>query len=347
MSSKKRKRKRTSQLENAVLSIRYAEKLEEVGKHRVTEFIPFDPLQENLAIDNGTQEKLMSVVAIMDGIGKLPGDFPKEKFDQPITYHKLPTQAVEWLKSAGFQAEAFTPLATYGYRHIFANKDRYIVSTENIEKFFSHLIHCLLVETQLIITRQYYYGLGFYVNKVPVIDLSMLPDEIKEIFSRPQLNKIAVDQLHGRIFLDYFVVMIRAQWDKFVSLSCLVFGIKQNWDSISDGMKALRQFIKETNNLHPACKHYLEVFLDIADERLKTDGWLKKYRDSLLHEVGQHSLGVAPHKKSLLTTSELWDKACKEHNWLREGIMALFIAFASKNTSQDSRAQTQFNAGNQ
>lgn len=337
---KKRRHNNNSQSNNSVSSIRYAEKLEEVGRHRVNEFIPYDGLQENLAIDNGTQEKLMSVVAIMDGIGKLPGDFRKSKFDQPITYHKLPIEAVEWLKKSGFRSQEFTPFATYSYRYLFASKDSGVIGEANIEKFFSHLIHCLLVETQLIITRQYYYGLGFYTPQIPMIDLSMLPEEIQEIFSRPQLNKIAVDQLHGRIFLDYFVVMIRAQWDKFVSLSCLVFGIKQNWDSIFDGMKALKQYFDETNDLHPACKYYFKIFLEIANERLKSEGWLKKYRDSLLHGVGQHSLGVAPHRQSLMTTSELWDKACEEHNWLREAIMALIISFSSKNVERVENDQT-------
>ncbi len=342
MSAKRRKRNTRKNLppKNAVQSFHYAEALEAIGRERVKQLMPFDKLQLNLSIDNGTQEKLMAVVAIMDGIGKLPGDFPKEKFDHPIKYQKLPLEAVEWLEKVGFRARGITPLATYSYRNLFASKDKCVVDEVTIEKFFSHFIHCLLVETQLIITRQYYHGLGFYSPQIPVIDLSMLPAEIQEIFSKPQLNQIAVDQLHGRIYLDYFVMMTRAQWDKFVSLSCLVFGIKQNWDSIFDGMKALSQNIDGLGDLDPACKYYFKVFLEIANERLKTDGWLRKYRDSLLHGVGQHSLGVAPHKKSLLTTSELWDKACEEHNWLREGIMALLIAFASKNATSAGDGET-------
>lgn len=326
-----RKRKHNSG-KNTITSFRYAEALEAVGRERVNQFIPLDKLQPNLAIDTGTQEKLMAVVAIMDGIGKLPGDFPKEKFDQPITYHKLQPKAVEWLKNAGLRAEEITPLASYSYRTLFARKDNSLVEKETIEKFFSHFIHCLLVETQIIISRQYYHGLGFYRSQTPIVDLlETLPTELREIFNRVQLNKIAVDQLHGKIYVDYCILMIRAQWDKLISLSCLVFGLKQNWDSIFDGIKALNQKIDELENLHPACKFYLKIFLDIANERLKTDGWLKNYRDSLMHGVGQHSLGVVPHKKSLLTTTELWDKVCEEHNWIREGIMALLIAFSSKN----------------
>ena len=34
---------------------------------------------------------------------------------------------------------------------------------------------------------------------------------------------------------------------------------------------------------------------------------IKEFRDHLLHDVGPHSAGVVPHKKSLETTSELWD----------------------------------------
>ena len=308
---------------------------------RVGQFIPIGEIQPNLTIDPVTQDKLMAILTIMDFIGKLPGDVPKSKFDQPITYHKLPAEAIDYLEKIGVRAREITPLVSYSYGNLFASKGNCLVDEQAIEKFFSHFIHCLLVETQIIITRQYYHGLGFYSHQTSIVDLlGMLPDEFQEIFSKPDLRKIAVDQLYGRIYLDYFSVMIRAQWDKFVSLSCLVFGLKPSWDSIFDGIRALNLRIEELENLHPACKYYLKVFLDIANERLKTDGWLKNYRDSLLHGVGQHSLGVAPHNKSLLTTSELWDKACEEHNWLREGIMALLVAFASKLAAAEESSQT-------
>jgi hypothetical protein len=80
----------------------------------------------------------------------------------------------------------------------------------------------------------------------------------------------------------------------------------------------------------------LKIFLEIANERLAEGAWLKTFRDSLTHSVGQHSLGVVPHRTSSLTTSELWDKMCEEHNWLREAMMTLLIVFAFKN-SNDNR----------
>lgn len=332
-------KKRNSRIKTSTQKVnnpfRYAESLEATGRERIKSITTLDPLLPNLVIDDITQKKLMSVVNIMDGIGKMPGDFPKEKFDQPIAFHRLPADAIEWLGKNGFRANKTTPFATYSYRQLFASKEFCVVEEKIIEKFFSHLIHCLLVETQIILARQYYYGLGFYTKSSPIIDLSgKFPAEIIELFSQPQFNQIAIDQLHGKIFVDYLAVMIRAQWDKLISLCCLVFGLKQNWDTISDGIKALSQEVKSKNDFHPACKAYLKVFLITASERTKPESWLKNYRDSLLHSVGQHSLGVAPHKKSIHTTSELWNSICDEHNWLREGMMALLIALSVKNVGK-------------
>lgn len=338
--SREQKSKIKASTQNGKGIFRYAEYLEAAGRERVKSITTLDPLLPNLAIDDITQKKLMSVINIMDGIGKMPGDFPKEKFDQPITFHRLPADAIEWLGKNGFRANKTTPFATYSYRQLFASKEFCVVEEKIIEKFFSHLIHCLLVETQIILARQYYYGLGFYTKSSPIIDLSgKFPAEIIELFSQPRFNQIAIDQLHGKIYVDYLAVMIRAQWDKLVSLCCFVFGLKQNWDSISDGIKALTQEVESNKDLHAACIASLKVFLMIASERTIPEGWLKNYRDSLLHGVGQHSSGVVPHKKSVQTTSELWDKICEEHNCLREGMIALLIAFATKNFgSQENTA---------
>ena len=123
--------------------------------------------------------------------------------------------------------------------------------------------------------------------------------------------------------------MIRAQWDKLARLSCMTFGLKTNWDSISDGLNILGKFVDDNDKLHPWCIMHFRFFIDIAKERVAQDGWLKGFRDPLLHDVGQHSSGVAPHKKSIETTSEMWDKVCDEHNWLRERMMALLTSFIS------------------
>jgi hypothetical protein len=89
------------------------------------------------------------------------------------------------------------------------------------------------------------------------------------------MNRIEIDQLCGKIYVDYSIIMIRAQPGKLASLSYLVFGLKQNWNSIFGEIKALSQRIDELEKLHPACKFYFRIFLDVATERLKTDGWLR------------------------------------------------------------------------
>lgn len=344
MSAKRKRGKNTSKVSKTSESVHltYAEALDAAGQARITQFMVFDQVKPNLVISNATQTKLMATVAIMDGIGKLPGDFPKEKFDKPITYHKLPPEAVDWLKKYGFRAQELTPFVTYSYGSLFANKDYRLIAEKNVEKFFSHFIHCLLTETQIIIGRQYYHGLGLYRPKTPnLLDfIDKIPTEFRHdlqtALDTGLLNQIAVDQLHGRIFLEYCVIMIRAQWDKLVSLSCLVFGLKQNWGSIFDGLKALESKVSKLEGVHPAFSAYLRVFLEIARERLAEGSWLRVFRDSLLHGVGQHSLGVAPHKSSSMTTSELWDEVQEEHNWLREGMMAMLIAFLVKNVPADN-----------
>ena len=334
----RKRKKRNSNPKKVPDYLTYAEALEATGRARINLFAAVDSLQSGLEIGSPTQVKLQAVVAIMDGIGKLPGDFSKEKFDQPITYHKLHPDAIEWLEKARIPARRITPFATLAYRDWFASKNNYLIPEKIIEKFFSHFIHCLLVETQIIIAKQYYQGLGFYRPKKPSL-LEVFGDippeykaELQEAYDAgTHLSTIEVDQLHGRIFLEYCVMMIRAQWDKLVSLACLVFDRRQNWASIFDGLKDLDQHISKLVGLDPGCKVYFKIFLEIANERLGERAWLKNFRDSLIHSVGQHSLGVVPHRTSSLTTSELWDKMCEEHNWLREAMMTLLIVFAYKN----------------
>jgi hypothetical protein len=332
-----KRRKRNNKTEKNTTALTYADALEAAGRARIDLFAVVDQLQLNLKIGSHTQAKLQAVVAIMDGIGKLPGDFPKEKFDQPITYHKLQPEAVDWLEKNGIPARRIAPFATYTYRDWFARKNAFLVPDQIIEKFFSHFIHCLLVETQIIIAKQYYQGLGLNrPRKQSVLEAfpNLPPEykaEIQDAFDvGTYLGTIEVDQLHGRIFLEYCVMMIRAQWDKLVSLACIVFDQSQSWDSISDALKALDRHISSAADLNSGCKAYSKIFLEITNEKLAQGAWLKSFRDHLVHSVGQHSLGVAPQRTSSLTTSELWDKMCEEHNWLREAMMTLLIVFAYK-----------------
>ena len=116
----------------------------------------------------------------------LPFDYPKKEFDRPINFHRLLDEAVEFLEKSGMHARRVTPLFADNYGYLFARKGNSIVDEQTIEKFFSHFIDCLLVETQTIINRQYYYGLGFYKQQISIMDfLSMLPAELQEGFSKP------------------------------------------------------------------------------------------------------------------------------------------------------------------
>jgi hypothetical protein len=329
------KRKRTNSTKGAKGSdLTYAEALEAAGRARVTSMaVPISvihPLHPKLQVDPAIQVKLVMVTKAMVAVGRSPGDLPVTKFDRPVRYRRLKERSLEWLERFGIPARRdFAPLAARDYIWLFGNGDRLPVSEKDAGRFFSRLIHCLLIETQILIAKQYYHGLSLYKQGVPLSMLSeALPSETIQGMQLASLNTIDLDQLHGMIFLEYCAVMIRAQWDKLTRLSCLVFGLKWNWGSISEGWRVLEKIANE-EELHPWCRHHLQVFVKIAQDRLAGSGWLKRFRDPLLHDVGQHSAGVVPHKKSLETTSEMWDKVCDEHDWLREAMMAALVVFLS------------------
>src|SRR5262245_54348351 len=98
--SKGRKRNKNSKKVLNPQRFTYAQALEMTGNARTNLILPYEPLQPGLAIGTHTQAKLMSIITIMTGIGKLPGDFPKNKFDEPITYRKLSSEGIEWLEKA-------------------------------------------------------------------------------------------------------------------------------------------------------------------------------------------------------------------------------------------------------
>lgn len=143
------------------------------------------------------------------------------------------------------------------------------------------------------------------------------------------LGGIQIAQLHGRVFLEYCAVMIRAQWDKLTRLCCLVFGKRTDWHSVSVGLKALAQLPMTEGEMPAWSRHHLQIFVGIAQERVAKTGWLQVFRNALIHDVGQHSAGVVPQRKSVDTTSEMWDKVCDEHDWLREATVALLTSFIS------------------
>jgi hypothetical protein len=317
------------------LSLTYAEALAALGRARARLIAPIDKPRSDLLISLLTQTKLVTVTGTMMSIGRLPGDFPVKEFDHPIHYQKLHEKSLQWLEQCGIPARrSFAPLATSGYATLFARKEKSIVANDKLENFFTRLIHCFLIETQIILAKQYYHGLGLYnqEGRFSILSEELPPEFQGDGWDWSGLGQIEFDQLHGRIFLEYCVVMIRAQWDKIIRLSCLAFGLKTNWGSIADGLQSLEQEFKSKEKFHPWCSHHMKILIQIANEQLSEDGWLKKFRDPLMHDVGQHSIGVVPHKKSSLTTSEMWDRVREEHNWLREGMMAMLVALASKNS---------------
>jgi hypothetical protein len=323
------------------IELSYAEAPKAVENARARVVVLLSQPRNGLLVDAITQIRITTVVAAMLAVGRLPGDFPPTKFDESITYHRLTGESLQWLHKCGIPAcRAFAPLAAKDYSWLFGTSDRLPVPEEDAGRFFSRLIHCLLIETQLLIAKQYYHGLGLYKKDVSISVLSeVLPPEVKEGLLLRNLRRIEFDQLHGRIFLEYCAVMIRAQWDKLSRLVCLVLGLKWNWDTVSDGLRAIEQELgRESKPLHPWCSHHILIFLNIAKERLAEDGWLKGFRDPLLHDVGQHSAGVVPHKKSLETTSEMWDRIREEHNWLREAMMAMLVSFTSMKAKVEESA---------
>ncbi len=269
----------------------------------------------------------------MTSIGRLPGDFPVSKFDRPVKFRRLENESLDWLEKYGVSARReFAPLAAKDYIWLFGAEDRLPVAKEGAGSFFNRLIHLLLIETQIILAKQYYHGLGLY-DPLPSFSKTIaeaFPDESPGDLQLASLGETEFAQLHGRIFLEYCAVMIRAQWDKLTRLTCFVFGAKTSWGSISDGLKALVDLLNNDERKLPDwCQKHLQVFTHIAQERVSESGWLKGFRDPLLHDVGQHSTGVLPHKKSIDTTSEMWNKVCDEHDWLREATLALLASFIS------------------
>ena len=322
-------------------SLTYAQSLEAIAIVRPTRIVGL-PVENtpypNSPVDAIIQAKLCTVNMVIAAIGRLPGDFPPDRFDRPVKYRKLEPESLVWLEARGMAPRrnwgplAGTSLATYV--GLFGLEDRLPVSGNKINYFFSRLTDCLLTEAKMTLTRQYYYGLGLDKPDVPLSLLyEGLPTEVTEAIQLSRLNGAALDQLHGMIFLDYFSVLLRAQWDKLVHLSCLVFDLKDDWDSVSKGLDLLEgKLNRNDNQLDSWCQHHLRLFTEIARDRTKDGGWLKGYRDRLVHFVAWHSADVLPHKNSLETTSEVWNNACDEHDWLREAMMTAFIAFTSAKT---------------
>lgn len=314
--------------------ISYEQALDLVAHARTRKIAPYGQLQVNSLIDTTIQAKLITANTAMMSVGRLFGDFPVNKFESAITYHYLRQESLTWLENCGVHVNRqFAPLAVDNYVRLFGTEETLPVKKGDLNLFFEFFIHCMLIEAQIILAKQYYHGLGLYQKDAADSILSPdLPDKFPTSDLSNKLGEIEYDQFHGRIFLEYCAIMIRAQWDKLIRLQGLVFELKHNWDKISKGIKLVKAHLDKEKGLHPWSKYHSELFIRIAEERVSEDGWLKHFRDPLLHNIGQHSSGVLPRKNSLETTSQMWDKVCDEHNALREGILCLLASFISKNT---------------
>ncbi len=304
--------------------------LEAIIKSRLTSLSAISKPVPHTDIDLIIQTQLLVVSGEMYAIGTFPGDYPVTEFDRAIPYHKLKDSSIDWLLASGVPARRhFAPLAA-DYGRLFGDYSRLPIPPQNTGRFFSLMLDWLQAECQIIIARQYYHRLGLYKrDSFQVIPFDMLPPEVAQAFRQGSLNTIEGLQLHGRIFLEYCAIMIRAQWDKLALLCCWAFGIDEGQDSIIKRLKTLADTVLVNEQYHPWCRDHLKVCLDVGQERLADTGWLRKFRDNLVHRVGEHSAGVVPRKKNKETTSELWDKVRDEHDWLREAMMAALVAFVS------------------
>jgi hypothetical protein len=316
----------------------YGEALEYAGHFRGLILNVVRKPNPKLLIESRTQQQLLTVVAIMALIGRAPKDFTYDHFERPITFRKLSSESLDRLERLGIPARRdFAPLGSEYYADLFGDRALLPVSESEAGRFFSRLIDFLLIETQIIVAKQYYHGLDLYHPKedsllhIDELLSGKLPLEFERIFRQANPAQVYLDQLHGRIFLEYCAVMIRAQWDKLTRLICSSLKLDDSWDSVSKGLRKIEANTTNQNNLDAKRLEHLQIFLDIAHQRLAEDGWLKKFRDPLLHDVSQHSAGVLPRRNSLETTSEMWDRARDEHDWLRESVLAVFMFFLPMN----------------
>jgi hypothetical protein len=137
-----------------------------------------------------------------------------------------------------------------------------------------------------------------------------------------QLGSVNFPELYGRPFVDLMAILIRAQWDKLTRLLFIAFDWR-DWDSIDKGLEAVEEFSESSS---APLGDLMRGYVKVARSRLDKDtGWLRPFRDSLLHKTGRHSRGVVPQIKSYDTTTDLWNRCLDEYDYLRE---AFFVVMA-------------------
>jgi len=248
-------------------------------------------------------------------------------------FRVLEPKHIQFLERHGFRPQA--PRGIFvGYYLRFFQGVRYLPRPDRGEAFYSHLIHCLLVDVEMLTVVHYFQGLGLARQKIPLSTYAEIYDGDVNDLVLGQLGSIHFAEVYGRPFVDFMVIMLRAQWDKLTRLMDLAFGLKE-WSSISDGLLNLQRFASTSS---PDVRALIEIYVRVARERLdKTGkGWLRPFRDSLLHKVGQHSVWLAPQRKSAENTTDFWNHCLDEYDYLRE---AFFIALIAISTAGFERSE--------
>lgn len=303
----------------------YSEALAALGREMMGTLVVLtsvtQPPHPEMALSAVTQVNLLMALTSVRAIGRIPGQLP---IDQTIPFRKLYPQVIDWLeKKANIPVrQSFAPLAG-DYTLLFEGGKR-LPAFQNAQPFFNYLIHFFVVEAQILVAIQYFEGIGFTKQTFSPSWWSqfLIDEEVSEL-RLSQLNQLSLTELYGRVFLEYCILMLRAQWDKITRACCLALAVDHDWDSIGTALSSLNAM----NNLLPASKRCLDIFIDIAHERLtQPSSWLKPMRDNLVHYVAKHSAGTVPHVKSTETTADLWRRFRDEHNWLREAALAAIAA---------------------
>lgn len=348
MSRRKRKRRakqgrpkqETSTKKRANLTS-YRDALASVAKARMLNFVTpvtiNNPPYPDLPLSPATQVKLHTAMMLMALVGRGPED---HFVDQSIEFRRIQPKVLDWLERNDFLVRRnFAPLGM-DYTRMFAGGIG-LPEPEANEHFYSHLIHMLVLEAQLALAKQYYEGTGL-AHAPPPTDMlwefiaaehGVDVDKVVEQSRLANLNHVSLIEFHGRIFLEYFIYSVRAQWDKLVRLGDIAFGLSPSWNSFNKGLHSLvRQPLSSR-----FAKDHMDILNHIATEQLVEESWLRNIRDSLTHKTGRHSAGVVPQKKSLETTYELWLRIQDEHNWFREAFVALLIVLVTHQSNDQER----------
>ena len=276
-------------------------------------------------IGAATQVKLSDVTALLMIVGQMPKD--PTPIEIPIqTFNVLRPKDVTWLEHTGFYPKRPRGIFVRDYIHFFQG-NKYLPNsngnTKKIERFYGHLIHCLLIEAELVTVVHYFQGLGLAQQSIPMSMFASIYDGDISDLSLAQLGTVSFPEVYGRPFVDFMAIMLRAQWDKITRLLDIAFDL-QEWDSIGDGLTSLRDF---SQNAGQESRQLIALFTETGISRLdQTNGWLRPFRDGLLHKTGRHSRGVAPQRKSAETTSDLWNLCLIEYDYLREAFFVALMA---------------------